>query len=148
MTFLRSLLRDTYVIITDLYCQGINNALLVPGQRRNKTVEHLHQTVTPSLLAGFSGFWLCLFCDMNETTAAALGCGQSIYIFFTIFWHVCNKKQVGYSTGKVLLLLSLFLCCQNEPFSRWSRAVMIGNRTVQVNTKSERWKDNKFPSLL
>lgn len=147
MTFLRSLLRDTYVIITDLYCQGINNASLAPEQRRNKTVEHPHQTVTLSLLAGFSGFWMCLFCDMKEAPVAALGCGQTI-IFFTIFWRVCNEKQVTYSAGKVLLSLSLFLCCQNEPFSRWSRAVMIGNRTVHVNTKSERWKDNKFPSLL
>lgn len=38
-----------YVIITDLYCQGMNNAVLVPRQRRNKTVEHLHQAVILSL---------------------------------------------------------------------------------------------------
>lgn len=43
MTFLRSLLRDTNVIVTDLYCQGINHLSLEAEQRGDKTSAHLRQ---------------------------------------------------------------------------------------------------------
>lgn len=134
MTFLRSLLRDTYVIITDLYCRGINNALLAPGQRRNKTVEPRHQTVILSLLAGFSGFWMCLFSDMNEATVAALGCGQSIYFFYNILARLQREA------GRVFRWESFAFALSVSVLSEWAIFKMIKSGDERQQNSASKYK--------
>lgn len=120
-----------YVIITDLYCQCINNALLAPGQRKNKTVDHLHQTVTLSRFFRF----LDVFILWHEGSHS---CSSGMWAEYIFFYNILARLQR--EAGRVFLWEGFAFTFSVSVLSEWAIFKMIKSSDDRQQNGASKYK--------